>query len=876
MTDFVPPRSIAVLLASALLGCSPPATHDDDYLAPELRGRVEQLKARVAAEPTSAASVHERTETLWRWGNAFALTGGTLPVVFPTTVRTVAAARTEQQPPPPRVLEEIDLLVREIARKEERPESLGTWRVLDDRALVAASWVTVEQEYTVGSEALESGAAFLAGQQIMADQGQIQNQDPTADHYVSIRSSAPGARFEALEIPRAGIHSSFAGGPAAMPAFRLVAGTVASGETVTVTFGDRSGGSRGLEIQTLSVEGLLLPVYVDPDGSGDLLTFPWPSLTVVGRPEVRSLRAFVPSIVAPGEAFGLTVRSEDSFGNRPSGPIPAYEVLLDDQPWRTLAAGSPALQVITGIRLEEEGIHRFTLRSADGTITGAANPVWVRQSPEQRIYWGETHGHCGFAEGQGEADAYYRFGRDDARLDFLTLSEHDAFMDDWEWRRLQELTRKYHEDGRFITYLGYEWSANRRQGGHHNVLFRSPGRRRVGVQTAPVLPLLYAGLHAENEPRDVLIIPHAHNAADWTQSDAGLERLVEIASGHGTFEWFGNLYLKSGFEVGFIAATDDHRTKPGYGYVMRTPVKSQRGGIAGVWAATKSNDAIFDAMRSLSAYATTGQRVVLEAHLNGFPMGTRQPHDERREIVCRVAGTSPIDRIEVVKNGTVLYSQRYLAAPLRSHSSVQIGFLSSSEVFFPPHRDNPRLNRIWEGWVEVEGARIVAVGTPGFDNFYVEGAEQVEGEPGKVRFHVETRGRTETLLLGLEGASASTSLRFHLEPTMEEGMNRGYVRQPAEIPGADFTLSLADLEDGRHEQTFQVDDHLDSIQLQVIDPNAAMDRELTFTDLQGVAPGDYYYVRVTQLDGGMAFSSPFWVGSSAEADSQTTAASNAD
>ncbi len=39
-----------------------------------------------------------------------------------------------------------------------------------------------------------------------------------------------------------------------------------------------------------------------------------------------------------------------------------------------------------------------------------------------------------------------------------------------------------------------------------------------------------------------------------------------------------------------------------------------------------------------------------------------------------------------------------------------------------------------------------------------------------------------------------------------------------------------------------------------------MDREVEFTDLDGVAPGDYYYVRVTQLDGGLAFSSPFWVG----------------
>jgi hypothetical protein len=31
---------------------------------------------------------------------------------------------------------------------------------------------------------------------------------------------------------------------------------------------------------------------------------------------------------------------------------------------------------------------------------------------------------------------------------------------------------------------------------------------------------------------------------------------------HGSFDWFGNMYLKNGFEVGFVAASDDHRSRP--------------------------------------------------------------------------------------------------------------------------------------------------------------------------------------------------------------------------------------------------------------------------------------------------------------------------
>ena len=35
---------------------------------------------------------------------------------------------------------------------------------------------------------------------------------------------------------------------------------------------------------------------------------------------------------------------------------------------------------------------------------------------------------------------------------------------------------------------------------------------------------------------------------------------------------------------------------------------------------------------------------------------------------------------------------------------------------------------------------------------------------------------------------------------------------------------------------------------------------IDYTDSDSPEQGDYYYVRVTQLDGGMAWSSPIWVG----------------
>ncbi len=854
----LPSAVVAALILAVCLPCE--AQRRADYLTPELRSRVEALKRDIAASPTDAATFEQRGALLWEWANRFALDGGNIPVNLPSRITEIGRVRFDQSAPPPNLLRDIDRFTVELALKEDRPDAIGGLRFKDQQPLVAASFTTVEQTYTVGSAALGPGAAFLLGAQMISDQGTYQYEDPAADNYVSIRASDPTVRFEATRIQFGGMHSGVQNNEAPTIVYRVVEGTLDPGESATIIYGDRSKGSRGWQVQTYNVEGLLLPIYVDLAGQGHFLSPRWPSLTVIGERDTRSVRAFAPSIVEPGETFALTLRSEDRWYNRPSGAIPPYQVTLNGQPWRELPASVGGVIGIADAKIDAPGIYRFGVRSADGAVTGTSNPIWVRGGKGRRLYWGETHGHSGFAEGQGTAEHYYRFGRDDSKLDFITMSEHDALMDDWEWRRLQELTRQYHDEGRFITFLGYEWSALRRQGGHHNVLFRTPDHYLVRVQQANDLDLLYQGLRAEADPQDVLIIPHAHNAGDWTRNDAKMEKLIEIASGHGTFEWFGNLYLKGGFEVGFVGGSDDHRTLPGYPIAVRKPFYTQKPGLAGVWADSLTNDAVFDALKSLQAYATTGGRMILEADLNGKTMGTRQESTARRRLKAKVSGTSPIERIDLVRNGDVVLSKTYLEAPLAAHAFVRVGFQSSSEVFFPPQRDNPRPFRPWKGTLAVTGARIVGVATPGFDNHYTETARIDDADPNRVSFYVETRGRMDTLLLELDGATSTTAIELHLEAGVERGSSAGNERKPADIPAADFTLSFTDLRDSRLERAFQVDLHTDRIELEIVDPDGAMDREVEFTDLDGAAPGDYYYVRVTQLDGGLAFSSPFWVG----------------
>ena len=128
-------------------------------------------------------------------------------------------------------------------------------------------------------------------------------------------------------------------------------------------------------------------------------------------------------------------------------------------------------------------------------------------------------------------------------------------------------------------FLSYEWTVNNLDGGHHNVLYRTPdNRQRVSSHFAPTLSKLYQGLRTQAEPRDVVVIPHAHQAGDYRLNDPELEPLVEVMSQHGTFEWFGRMYLNHGHQVGFTAASDNHLSQPGYTAPLGGSL-SQRGGL---------------------------------------------------------------------------------------------------------------------------------------------------------------------------------------------------------------------------------------------------------------------------------------------------------
>jgi hypothetical protein len=187
-----------------------------------------------------------------------------------------------------------------------------------------------------GDMEMVPGGGFFVAKHFMSNQGAYQTSNPKADNYITIQSSNPDAKFVVDTRPMGGMHGGFRGATPGL-FFRLEEGVLTRRDTVTITYGDRSGGSKGFKVQTFSNDALPLPLYVDLQGKRELLTLPIQTYKVGGGP-VYGVHGFAPSIVKTSEPFTVSVRSEDLYRNRASGDIPAYEVLVNGEPFSSIAS----------------------------------------------------------------------------------------------------------------------------------------------------------------------------------------------------------------------------------------------------------------------------------------------------------------------------------------------------------------------------------------------------------------------------------------------------------------------------------------------------------------------------------------------------------
>ena len=240
-------------------------------------------------------------------------------------------------------------------------------------------------------------------------------------------------------------------------------------------------------------------------------------------------------------------------------------------------------------------------------------------------------------------------------------------------------------------------------------------------------------------------------------------------------------------------------------------------------------------------------------------MGRRVTEAPVLTLAARVSGTQPIEFVDVVKNGELVFRKSDQRPPaIASRVWLQVWFESSTEVL--NGQCDPRGARPWKGSLTVEGARLLGWTDPWFahpDSYRV-----VRPDPAANRldFQLLTRGRGTAILLELDGATAATRVAVRLDEVTESPGDPEHRDRPAaKLPGRG-----ARNRGGRPREAGRSSASSRSYATSIACDRGSSLREAPSTSISSIGTPRHRgeATRTSahgQIDGAMAWSSPWWV-----------------
>ena len=494
------------------------------------------------------------------------------------------------------------------------PATLGSASLTPNGPVEAGSWQTFTLVYTAGHYGIDDSGALRVCFRFAADHAKPQFTDPAAPNYTTIRASNNAVleyRFEQKGNVRPFDQTVYV---------KVVNGYLKEGDTITLVFGETSGGSPGMRVQTFIEESFEFRVLVDPIATFTFQSLPeQPEIAIVPGAPLRHLLT-APSLRKVGQDFAIGIKAEDRWGN-PSDKSDGAFTLKASMPVKglpgtaTIGAGNSFLR-IDGLSCAEPGVLELALVDAAGETVASQRTV-IAAEAELLPYWADFHAQSEETIGTGSVARYFDFSRNEAHLDIASHQGNDFQITADFWRELNDETAARNDPGRFVTLPGYEWSGNTALGGDRNVFFTTEGRpiRRSSHGLTPdksdlsldctTAGELFEALDAAGE--DAICFAHCGGRyADITIAHhARLETAVEVHSSWGTFEWLVNDALTMGYRVGIVANSDGHKGRPGAEY----PGASSFGAIGGLTCMMipeLTREAVVEGLRKRHHYGTTG------------------------------------------------------------------------------------------------------------------------------------------------------------------------------------------------------------------------------------------------------------------------------
>lgn len=695
---------------------------------------------------------------------------------------------------------------------------IGRARLDPEGPVVAASvgdWTIV---YTVGRYCFDDGGALRLSWRFASDWLDPQTTDPSSPSFLAVTTDG-GARLISRYEPRGNVRPWMK-----TVDVRVIDGFLREGEMIRFAW-------RRTRAQTFRETRFRFRLLVDPFGTGVFEEVPDDlGFRVISGPPAR-MRVHAPSLAARGATIPLRAQYEDAWGNPTRPPPGQIEVVGRISTWNFAVK-----QDVVEVPASNAGIVRAEIVHPASGLRATANPTEVVGTPTAfRPFWGDLHGQSGETIGSGTVAEYFAYARDVAAVDFASHQGNDFQVTPAVWDAIRTQTRAYHAPGRFVTFLGIEWSAITAAGGDHNVLYPGDDGKLHrtshwqiadrGDAEADAYPI--SELHRSFADQNVLLVPHiGGRRADLTEHDPTLERLIEIHSCWGTFEWFLEDAMRRGYRVGFVAGSDDHKGRPG----AASPGAGSfavRGGLTCAWATDLTRPAIWDALRSRRTSCTTGARIIARlTTTDGRWMG--EDIDASTSIPtfsAFVAGTASLVDLEIRRGVDVVCRHNLGARP--SPDRIRIAW-SGARIF-----DRNR-QQTWDGRLRVDGGLILSATPYAMD----EPSEVVALEhDGRVAWRSRTAGDEDGVDLTLDDARSGT---LHFETEV-----------------CSFVLDLASLGSRHTVEAGGVDRRVVVSRL----PESPGPTEVAFTWRDPAPPSGWsaYYLRAKQIDGEIAWTSPIFV-----------------
>ena len=693
--------------------------------------------------------------------------------------------------------------------------ALGSAAIWPEGPVMAGSFATFTFTYTAGHPVDDSGYVKIVFRHV-GDFGAPQFKDPAAPNYCTFHTTG-NCRIEPRWDPKG--HTR----PWSKALYLKVrGGFLNAGEQIAVTFGDTSGGSPGWQMQTFCEDTFEFKTLVDPIATYEFKELPTsPTLRIVPGDPVRAV-CIAPSQVVIDESFSYFLKLDDRWGNPTDLP-----------------------QKIAHPGFSSEGIEIITAEDEGTGLAARSNPIDVlNEGATLQPYWADFHGQSEETIGTNTIDDYYTFARDYGRLDISAHQGNDFQVTDAFWQEIDRAAQAFYEPGRFVTFPGYEWSGNTPLGGDRNIYFASeggqitrsctdllPGKDSI-YQNSPTAAELFENLSQQQGPRPFGFAHVGGRYADIAMHDPEIELAVEVHSAWGTFEWLVEDALQRGYRVGICANSDGHKCRPGASYPGASWFGSL-GGLTCVLAQELDRESILQALMARHFYATTGNRCLLDLRLETGDgrialMGdVIESGTGAARLHVRAVGTAPLESVEV-RNGLekIETLRPYTADDLGSRIKI---VWSGAEV-----RGRDRMVA-WDGGLRLRDNAILDA-TP--INFWNANRPLEMMDSHQLAWRSVTTGGLAGVILSLEKPQAGL---------LEIDTLQGRFECPVEAIGFEpKTWEWGGLR--KKIELYRLPDHQSSY-------------EFCFSlPLKELREGDNpIYIRMTQKDGHMAWSSPIYL-----------------